>query len=417
MTVYFRNVFIGMGVVHKALLAVSVPMCRVVPARVYSPWVRYNLERAGCLYTKIGQWMSSRTDLFPLELTTELQKLQTSAHPMSTSTVTGIVSMSEFEFDQFDTTPLSCGSIAHVHRAVYRGEEVAVKIQRPGLIEDMDRDMRLVTTVLQLLSGQESRVVDDLLKTLTELVESVRKETDFIEEGNHMTRYRTFFNGSIRVPRVIASTPSVLVMEYVPSDPYTGDASVLMKLFYDQFFEFGYLHTDLHAGNLGVDGGGTMVLYDFGSVIRIPSSTVLGMKALIVAYLNKNTTLMLQYMFEYGIMESRHSEVPSEEVRMLEMFIENVLSYIEVTDMDQFATMMKSTPMTSSTCSFSDHIFIIVRSFTLMEGYCKKLDPNFVILEAAMPLAKSFAQDPMFVALKIEDDLRHLDSMFRRSVQ
>ena len=199
-----------------------------VPARLYSPWVRYNLERAGCLYTKIGQWMASRTDLFPIELTSELQKLQTSAHPMPSSTVASVVLSSGLEFDSFDEVPVSCGSIAHVHKAVYRGEQVAVKIQRPGLIADMDRDMQYVMTVLTTMSGQESRMVTDMLKTLTELVESVRKETDFIEEGRNMTRYSDFFGASLRIPRVIVSTPSVLVMEYVPSSPYTGDASVLV---------------------------------------------------------------------------------------------------------------------------------------------------------------------------------------------
>ena len=98
---------------------------------------------------------------------------------------------------------------------------------------------------------------------------------------------------------------------------------------------------------------------------------------------------------------------------MLETFIGSVLSYIEITSIDEFSEMMRTTPLTSPTCSFADHIFIIVRSFTLLEGYCKRLDPDFVILDAVMPLASSFANDPLFLALKIEDDLRHVDKSIK----
>jgi len=356
--------------------------------------------------------------LFPLELTDSLQSLQTSAYPMTSATVTDVITSSGLEFDHFDPIPISSGSIAHVHRAVYKGAQVAVKVQRPGLLKDIEDDVRLVTWVLNLFSGEgERRMVDDMKKTLHELVQSVRNETDFVEEAGHMERYRAFFSGTLCIPQVVLGSPTVLIMEYVPSTPYTGDASVLMKLFYDQFFEFGYLHTDLHAGNIGMSSTQELVLYDFGSVIRIPEDTVIGMKALLVSYMNKNTALMLEYMLEYGIMESRHQPIPDDEMQMLQKFIENVLSYIEVTDMDQFATMMKSTPLTAPTCTFTDHIFIIVRSFTLMEGICKRIDPDFVIIEAAMPLARSFVNDPMFLALKIEDDLRHVDHIHRKILQ
>ena len=419
------------GNVHKVLLATSVPLCRVLPPRLYSPWVRYHAERAWCLYTKIGQWVASRSDIFPHELTTELQKLQTNALPMSSTAVGAVLEESGLTFDAIDTVPISSGSIAHVHRGTYCGKDVAVKVQRPGLLHELEDDTEMIGRVLHFVlrgpfSGgmSDDRMYDDMMKTLTELVDSVKKETDFEEEGRHMERYRAFFDangdGTIRVPRVVVSCRTVLVMEYVPSSPFSGDASRLMKLFYDQFFSLGYLHTDLHGGNIGVSSNGKLVLYDFGSVIRIPSDTVVGMKALIVSYLNKNTELMLEYMFEYGIMRSsgRRSDIPQEELDMLESFIGSVLSYIEITSIDEFSKMMRTTPLTSPTCSFANHIFIIVRSFTLLEGYCKRLDPDFVILDAVMPLASSFANDPLFLALKIEDDLRHVDksikTFFRR---
>jgi len=97
----------------------------------------------------------------------------------------------------------------------------------------------------------------------------------------------------------------------------------------------------------------------------------------------------------------------ADERLMLESFIANVLQYVEVTDIGKFAQVMKSIPVPiSSKTSFRPEIFMIMRTFTLLEGLCKTIDPNFVILDAVSPLTAAFASDPMVVRLKIEDDLR-----------
>jgi predicted unusual protein kinase regulating ubiquinone biosynthesis (AarF/ABC1/UbiB family) len=130
------------------------------------------------------------------------------------------------------------------------------------------------------------------------------------------------------------------------------------------------------------------------------------MKALMVSYLNRNTDLMLQYMLEYGYLTGTPTE---DDMEMLRTFITNILDYVEITDIEQFTALMKTAPVSSNpNVTFSNNVFMIVRSFTLLEGLCKSVDPDFVIIDALMPVMLEMAVDPFMLRLKIEDDVRHV---------
>jgi ubiquinone biosynthesis protein len=411
--------FLGVSkkIVHLGSLVMSAPLYPYIPNKSqYATWARQRLESCGCLYIKMGQWVSSRTDIFPMEIASELQVLQSGSDPMSPHDVQRVIQQSGLVFDAFDTVPVSTGSIAHVHKAVYKGQTVAVKVQRPGILESLQHDLALMTRALHHLRFliSNTKMIDDTVSSLTDLIDAVRRETDFLEEASHMIRFRTFFNNQdIIVPDVIQATPHVIVMEYIESTPYTGSSSMLIDIFFRQFFDIGWLHTDMHAGNVGQTKDGIPVLFDFGSVMEIPESIVLGIKALMVSYLNKNTKVMLQYMIEYEILVGTPTP---EDTDMLVSFIDNVIQYVEITDIDQFTEMMKTIPVTSTPeTTFRDDVFMIMRSFTLLEGLCKQLDSNFVIIDAVMPLMERFASDPMMARLKVEDDIRHIFQLFQEN--
>ena len=95
---------------------------------------------------------------------------------------------------------------------------------------------------------------------------------------------------------------------------------------------------------------------------------------------------------------------------MLEAFVANVVEYVEVTDAARFAKTLKTIPVPSGgpATTFRPEIFLIMRSFTLLEGLCKELDADFVIIDAVTPLTGYFVNDPMMYRMKIEDDLRTL---------
>lgn len=394
-------------------LVASAPLYAVVPPpwkQRYASWMRREIEDTGCLYVKIGQWVSSRTDIFPLEIAGELQQLQAGVSPMDAEDATMAVAASGFLFDSFDPEPVSSGSIACVYRAVYEGREVAVKIQRPQIVDALKRDVDIVRWLVDRVQST-GKMHDDVMSSLEELLETVCHEVDFGAEVEHMRRFRAHFHEQgVVIPEVIAWSPSVIIMEYVDAVPFSGTPTVLLQSFFEQFFELGWLHTDMHAGNIGQTPDGTLVLFDFGSVMQIPERMVIGLKSLMVSYLNKNTKIMLQYMLEYGFLSGTPS---AEDLEMLETFMENVLEYVEITDIQQFANVMKTAPISSSpNVTFSNDVFMIIRSFTLLEGLCKSLDPDFVIIDAIMPIMIRLGSDPFMLRLKIEDDLRNVLMLF-----
>jgi len=359
---------------------------------------------------KIGQWVGSRTDIFAPEITRELQRLQAEVTPMDTVDALSTISRAGFRLDGFDPVCVSSGSIACVYRALYQGREVAIKVQRPGIVDSLRRDVDVVRCLVDLVKSR-GKVHDDVMSSLEELLETVCHEVDFDAEADHMRRFRAHFSTQdVIIPEVIASSPTVIIMEYIDAQPFSGSPTVLLQTFFEQFFELGWLHTDMHAGNVGQSRDGRLVVFDFGSVMNIPHTMVIGMKALMVSYLNKNTRVMVQYMLEYGFLTGKPS---ADDMAMLTTFMENVLEYVEITDIDQFASMMHTAPISSNpNVTFSNDVFMIIRSFTLMEGLCKSLDPKFVIIDAIMPVMLRMASDPYMLRLKIEDDMRHVFSSF-----
>lgn len=389
-----------------AKLACTVPVYQFVPSkRGYARWLRQEVERAGCLYVKIGQWVSSRTDVFPLEITEEFATLRTGSQPVPLSVVLDTLRAENIALDYLDPVPVSTGSIAQVHKGVYKDQEVAIKVQRPGLLEELTSDIGAVKNVLLGLKLTNPKMYEDLVSSLDDLIDTVRRELNFPAEAEHMQRFADFFERSfVTIPRVVEVAPKVVIMEFVDSSSYKGSATTLMELFFRQFFELGWLHTDMHSGNIGQTPDGTLVLFDFGSVLKVPHDIRLCIKALMVSYLNRNVSVMLDYMLEYDMLVGSPG---AEERKMLEAFLENVLEYVEVTDINKFTQVMKTIPVYQSpTTVFRSEIFMIMRSFTLMEGLCKSLDPNFVILDAVTPLTEFFYSDPMLIRLKVEDDIR-----------
>jgi predicted unusual protein kinase regulating ubiquinone biosynthesis (AarF/ABC1/UbiB family) len=407
---------LGAGKTWKiAKLAVTVPMYPLMPSKQkYARWLRGEVEKAGCLYVKIGQWVSSRTDVFPPEITQEFAALRAGSAPMdAASVISAVGSIPDLVVDDL---PVSTGSIAQVHRGTYRGRDVAVKIQRPDLLRQLVHDVDAVKFVLGFIRVANRKMYDDLVSSLDDLIDTVTRELDFEAEAGHMRRFLAFFDASfVKIPNVVVATPGLIVMEFIESEPYRGSASALMELFFRQFFELGWLHTDMHEGNLAQTADGQLVLFDFGSVLEIPDEIRLCIKHLMVSYLNRNVSIMLDYMLEYGLLVG--ATPGKDEREMLEAFLENVLEYVEITDMSRFTEVMKAIPVyqTPNTV-FRSEIFLIMRSFTLMEGLCKSLDPSFVILDAVTPLTEYFTKDPMLPRLKIEDDIRATLQMFTRRI-
>lgn len=379
----------------------------------YAAWLKTELEDAGCLFVKLGQWVASRADIFPRDVVAAFGTLQTDVSPMPAADLKRIVAGEGVVFESFDDSPISCGSVAQVHRGTYQGKEVAVKVQRPNLDEELREDLGVVRDLLRPLAWHNPKSHADAVKSLDELGDTILRETDFPAEAAAMKLFQGM--EGVRVPVVYKATERLIVMEYVPSVRVTdpGACARLMSLFLTQFFELGCVHTDLHAGNLGVDSEGRLVMYDFGSVLRCPASMRECIKRLFVGYLNRNPAVMLDYLVEHDMIRSRAPLTPDQRAT-LEAFVATVVEYVETTDLKTFNEGVRAIPVPASLpdVEFRPEVFMVFRSFTLLEGLCKSIDPGFVIVDAMMPFAAQLLTDPDMYRMKIEDDLRVAAKLF-----
>ncbi|MGH9270099.1 MAG: ABC1 kinase family protein, partial [Ilumatobacteraceae bacterium] len=267
------------------------------PSRLATPdaarRLRLMLEDCGGMFVKFGQIASTRTDLLPEVLTSELSHLQSSARPVPGDEIRAVVerelgaSLDE-EFASFDFEPLAAASIGQTHRAVLRsGENVVVKIQRPGIEAIVQRD----AAVLRIVANQVERRVDaarvlGVRRLADELITSLEKELDYGAEARNGTAFveNLDVEKGVTAPTVVQSlsTRRVLVMQAIDGVTVADRDAVeatpvaknqlairLMRSFLDQVLRDGVYHADPHPGNIFVDPQGVLWLLDFGAVGRL----------------------------------------------------------------------------------------------------------------------------------------------------
>jgi predicted unusual protein kinase regulating ubiquinone biosynthesis (AarF/ABC1/UbiB family) len=252
-----------------------------------------DLEELGPTFVKVGQLLSTRADLLPPDALRSLSRLQDDVAPFPFADVERIVAAElgarlSKAFSRFDETPLAAASLGQVHRAALRdGREVAVKVQRPGVREQVLRDMETMEEVAGFLDRHtETGRRVGLKRMVAELRQSLLRELDYrleaqnmIAIGGNLQRFRRIF-----VPQPIAdySTERVLTMDYVCGQKITavsplvlaeagarGLAEELFQAYLHQVILDGIFHADPHPGNVLLTDDKRIALLDLGMVSRL----------------------------------------------------------------------------------------------------------------------------------------------------
>lgn len=405
------------GPLRALRAAASLPLRRFLDPAAYGAWLRRELQAAGCVFVKIGQWVSSRDDIFGAPLAGALAGLRAENPAEAPAGIAQAVAGLE-GLEGFDpAAPLSCGSVAQVHLAAYRGAPAAVKVLRPGVRASIRRDLGLARFLVARVAN-DARANADILSSLDALGDSLEAETDLRREAAAMREFEAFYArrragpGYVRVPAVLAVTDTALVMSYEPSRPLepgadAGRTPELMDLLLRQVFDLGLVHADMHAGNVGVGPGGELVLYDFGAVLRVPPGVVDCMKQLCVAYVSGgDAASLVDYMLDYGVLLAP-AGLSRGQRRALEAFVSSLVAYVEDSDVRAFIGAARRTDLDAGVASFCPDVLALGRTFTLMEGLCKTLDPGFTPSGAAgegSALA-ALVEDPDVLRFKARDDL------------
>jgi ubiquinone biosynthesis protein len=284
--------------------------------------VRRTLERLGPPFVKLGQALSLRRDLLPDDIVAALQGLQdhVAAFP-------GADARSEIErelarpieevFSEFDQTPFAAASIAQVHRARLRdGREVIIKVRRPGIRREIDRDMRLLVSVLRVCGLVVPTVKKyDAVSLAHEIWTRMQIETDLHQEALNVRRFVEGLRDqlTVLVPDVEEAlcTEAVLVQAFSHGrridDPVLRSegprlARALVDLYLHQFFVMGVFHGDPHPGNLFVLADGRLCFHDFGVVGQLTPPLRRRLATFILALSNQDGEWLFDAASDLGVL-------------------------------------------------------------------------------------------------------------------
>jgi ubiquinone biosynthesis protein len=238
--------------------------------------IRLALEELGPIFVKFGQALSTRRDLLPPDIADELAKLQDAVPPFPAEVAIGIINEAYGEpveevFERFDTEPLAAASIAQVHTAKLKaGTEVIVKVLRPGVLEQIERDL----DVLRMIAGLADRYWEHgkrlkPLEIVDEYEHTILDELDLMREAANSAQLKRNFQGSdmLYVPEIYWDycRPEVLVQERIFGTPISDmdtlreagtNIQVLaengVEIFFTQVFRHNFFHADMHPGNIFV---------------------------------------------------------------------------------------------------------------------------------------------------------------------
>lgn len=255
------------------------------------------LEELGPTYVKIGQMASTRSDILPKEYCEAFEQLHADVTPMSFEQVAKCLDAAYGKpwteaFLAIDPTPLGSASIAQVHKGVlFDGSVVAVKVRRPGIVEQMSEDITLMKRMLataEFFSSEHQVVLLNFENLVDELERTTANEVNFDIELNNLIRFRAEIEDcagiSSPIPYPRLSNESVLVMEYVEGIPIDDVAALkqegnnpkvlamrLVQNYISQVLDHGFFHADPHPGNILVRDG-DIVWIDLGMTGSLTAS-------------------------------------------------------------------------------------------------------------------------------------------------
>lgn len=392
----------------------------------------------GGLMIKVGQFLSSRLDVLPPEITSELEALQDEVPAVPFAAIRRLAEAEvgaplERVFARFDEVPVAAASLGQAHRARLLDpdaaetgfDDVVVKVQRPGI----DRIVAVDLAALRRIAGwlRRVRVVSDRVDAgalVEEFAQTSLEEIDYLHEAANAERFAASFTADPRVdaPAVAweRTTRRVLTLEDVTAIkindvdalraagiPPADVARVFAAVMFDQVFTHGFVHADPHPGNIFVTplpretGSGDpasgsapdwrLTFVDFGMMAEVPAELRTGLRALVIAVAARNGQGMIDAAGEIGVL------MPSADTAELERALSQLfarfggMGFAQLKQVDprefrdfgrEFGDVMRSLPF-----QLPEHLLLLIRAMALTSGMCSGLDPEFNVWDAVEPYA------------------------------
>lgn len=434
-------------------------------------WLREGLVKLGPTFIKIGQQFSTRVDVLSQEFVRELEKLQDNVPPFDSETAKQILETNLGRpvgevFEEFSWEPIAAASLGQVHLAKLRGQKVVVKVQRPGLKELFDIDtknIRALAVWLQKVDPKTDGAARDWVAIYDECSRILYQEIDYSLEGKNADLFRQNFKSVdwIKVPKVFweFSTSQILTLEYCPGvkinsgnriDALGLDRNRLARLavesYLQQILRYGFFHADPHPGNVAVDAGvpgGRLIYYDFGMMGSIPGDVRGGLLQLFYGVYEKDAERCLEALIAMGVLvptgdktavrrtadfflKSFQERLDQQRKEREEQGAQYSASYKPQRTKDEAKERRRqilSTIGEDLLVAAADQPFrfpatftFVVRSFTVLDGIGKSLNPRFDISEIAAPYARELLLESRPQFAKIAEDLKKRAANQNRAV-
>lgn len=424
------------------------PLCRIIrlhPASIgksHQPTgIKLALEEMGTLFLKLGQLLSTRSDLLPPHIIAQLSLLQDKVAPFDVDTLkstiedpkTGLGKPINELFARFDDKPLAAASIAQVHTAsLPDGREVVVKVVRPNLRQGIITDFELLRTLASWVSARmESARAIHVIEIVEEYRQIMLNELDLTLESANATRMRNNFTNSqlIYVPEVYMASKSVMVSERIFGTPISQtdvldklgyDRATLAKngltIFFTQVFRDNFFHADMHPGNIFVE------TLPNGEAVANPR--YLGLDCAIMGQLPPDDQLIVARML-LSVMNGNY-DILVDIISGAGWIPPSADKYALINDMTRTVSPMVSKPMSELDfagilfeiltiarryhLSIPPQLMLLLKTLIHVEGLGRELYPELDIWSLAKPILTAWVREQL-------DPIKNLQEIREKSTE
>ena len=386
----------------------------------------------GPVYIKLGQWLSSRADILPQPYLEELAKLQDSvpAAPFeqAKSIIEDEIGPINEKFDRIDSNPISGASLGQVYRGLMSGQEIVVKVKRPGIEKIVDEDIKVLKKILPMAL----RFVDPNLRysakaMLSQFIETIHEEMDYRIESDNLKKIKHDMakNYNVIVPSVYDeySSKNVLTMEYLPGIKVTDVASLdakgidrqklvidVHKVFFTMLLRYSIFHADPHPGNISVTNDGRLILYDYGMVGKLDNETRLKLIRLYLALVEKDPPRTVNAMNDLGML------TPDFNRTVIEKGIELAVRAMHGRKPDEMEVegLMELSNKTMSRFPFvlPKNLALYMRMASIIEGIYKTHNINFKFVK----VIREILEEESLIKEAYIEELKYSFDRFAKSI-
>jgi ubiquinone biosynthesis protein len=384
----------------------------VAESNVQATHLRLAFEELGTTFIKLGQVLSTRADLLSSEYIAELVKLQDATPPVPYEQIVAVfeaelAASPEDIFVAFDPTPIASASIGQVHAArLSGGEDVVVKIQRPGVAALVDRDLDILLDLAGLVAEHTDFGRDyDVLGLAQEFAFSLRCDLNYIREGQNADRFRQAFanDPDLHIPQVYwdYTTERVIVLEKLEGIKVndlaaleTADinrqriAANSVRLMLEEMFVHGFFHADPHPGNLYVLADGRIGMMDFGMVGRLDEMLQESLTRLFLALSKGDSERMIDELITSGIAQGQINR------KTLKRDLDHMIACYANGSVEDLAAARIFNELTGLAqrhhLQLPSDLVLMTKVMAISEGLGLQLDPDFQFIPFAQPYLERY---------------------------